>query len=69
MPELELNGSQESPPQRLMLLINKAFFFFSFLIRDEKIRFFKGNFQKHVFYFSLYVCLGRGVSQWELLPY
>lgn len=26
MPELELRGLQESPPQHLMLLINKAFF-------------------------------------------
>lgn len=28
MPELELRGLQESPPQHLMLLINKAFFGF-----------------------------------------
>lgn len=54
MPELELNGLQESPPPYVMLLINQAFCSpFFFLIKDEKIRFFKGNFQKHVFYFSL----------------
>lgn len=51
MPELELRGLQESPPQHLMLLINKAFFCFKSEMR--KIRVFKGNFQKHVLFLSL----------------